>query len=117
MQYLLLIYDDEKARWNASAEKRAEIMNAYKSLVGELAQTEMYLGGNSLDQTTKASSVRVRDGKLQITDGPFAETREQLGGYFLIEAPDVATARAIAARMPGAANGTVEVRPVVPIPA
>jgi len=116
MQYLLLIYDDEKARWNAPLEKRHEIMTAYKALVGELVQAKTYLGGNPLEQTTTASSVRVRDGKVQITDGPFAETREQLGGYFLIEAPDLAAASAIAARMPGAANGTIEVRPLAPIP-
>ena len=117
MQYLLLIYDDEKARWNASAAEREKIMTSYKALVGELVQAGTYLGGNPLEQTTTASSVRVRDGKVQITDGPFAETREQLGGYFLIEAPDIAAARAIAARMWGAENGTIEVRPIAPIPA
>jgi hypothetical protein len=116
MQYLLLIYDNEKTRANASPAVRHEIMTSYKSLVGELVQAGTYLGGNPLEQTSTASSVRVRDGKVQITDGPFAETREQLGGYFLIEAPDLAAASAIAARMWGAANGTVEVRPIAPIP-
>jgi hypothetical protein len=114
MQYLLLIYDDEKARWNAPTDAREALFNEYKQLVGELVRDKIYLGGNPLYQSTTASSVRVREGKTQVTDGPFAETREQLGGYFLIEAPDMAAARAIAARLPGARNGTVEVRQIVP---
>jgi len=112
MQYLLLIYDDEKVRWS---EPREELTIEYRQLVGELVRDKIYLGGNPLQQTTTASSVRVRDGKAQVTDGPFAETREQLGGYFLIEATDMDHARQIAARLPGARNGTVEVRPIVPM--
>jgi hypothetical protein len=116
MQHLLLIYDDEKARWNAPAEIRDALHTEYRQLVGELVRDKIYVGGNPLQQTETASSVRVREGKTHITDGPFAETREQLGGYFLIEAPDLAAARAIAARLPGARNGTVEVRPIVSLP-
>jgi hypothetical protein len=112
MQYLLLIYDDEKIRWS---DPREELTTEYKQVVGELMREKIYLGGNPLQQTSTASSVRVRDGKTQITDGPFAETREQLGGYFLIEAKDMEHARQIAARVPGARNGTVEVRPIVPM--
>jgi hypothetical protein len=112
MQYLLLIYDDEKVRWSAPRE---DLTTEYRQLVGELVRDKIYLGGNPLHQTTTASSVRVRDGKIQVTDGPFAETREQLGGYFLIEATDMDHARQIAARLPGARDGTVEVRPIVPM--
>jgi hypothetical protein len=114
MQYLLLIYDDEKARWGVPADAREALTAEYKQLVGELVRDKIYVGGNPLEQTQSASSVRVREGKTHVTDGPFAETREQLGGYFLIEAPDMAAARAIASRLPGARNGTVEVRPIVP---
>jgi len=114
MQYLLLIYDDEKARWNAPSAERDALTAEYKRLVGELMRDKIYLGGNPLQLTQTASSVRVRDGKAHITDGPFAETREQLGGYFLIDVPDMEAARAIAARLPGARNGTVEVRQIVP---
>lgn len=110
MQYLLLIYDDEKARWNSP--HREEITTAYKKLVGELVEKKIYLGGEPLMPSNTASSVRVREGKVAVTDGPFAETREQLGGYFLIEAADMTEASAIAARLPGAAFGTVEVRPL-----
>ena len=111
MQYLLLIYDDEKVR--ARDPRPEELTNEYRVLVGELTRDQIYLGGNPLQQTSTASSVRVRDGKTHVTDGPFAETREQLGGYFLIEVPDMEAARAIAARLPGARNGTVEVRQIV----
>ena len=113
MQYLLLIYDDEKARWNAAPDVREALHAEYKQLVGELVRDKVYVGGNPLMQTETASSVRVREGKTHVTDGPFAETREQLGGYFLIEAPDMEAARRIAARMPGARNGTIEVRPIM----
>jgi len=115
MQYLLLIYDNEKARWNAPPAEREALHDEYKQLVGELVRDKIYVGGNPLQQSETASSVRVRDGKAQVTDGPFAETREQLGGYFLIEAPDMDAARKIAARMPGARNGTIEVRPILPM--
>jgi hypothetical protein len=114
VQYLLLIYDDEKARWSASADVRDALTTEYKQLVGELVRDKAYIGGNPLQLSETASSVRVREGKTHVTDGPFAETREQLGGYFLIEAPDMAAARAIAARLPGARNGTIEVRPILP---
>ncbi|HEY0254163.1 MAG TPA: YciI family protein [Kofleriaceae bacterium] len=111
MQYLLLIYDDEDARWNLSPEESSVVRNEYVALVGSLGAT--YVGGAPLQHSRLATSVRVRDGKATITDGPFAETREQLGGYFLIEAADLAEAQAIAARMPGARAGTIEIRPLV----
>lgn len=113
MQYLLLIYDDEVARWNLPPEKSAALRQEYVELVTQLRAEGTYVGGAPLQMTSTGSSVRVRDGKTTVTDGPFAETREQLGGYFLIEAADLAQARAIAARLPGARYGVVEVRPLV----
>jgi hypothetical protein len=114
VKYLLMIYDDEHARHALPPAEREALHAGYISLVKELGAT--YLGGAPLQATKTASSVRVRDGKTQITDGPFAETREQLGGYFLIEAKTLAEATAIAARMPGAKHGTIEVRPLAPMP-
>jgi hypothetical protein len=82
-------------------------------LIGELIQKGKYLGGYELKPTSSASTVRVRDGKKLITDGPFAETKEQFGGYFLVEAADLDEALAISARIPSARDGSIEVRPVV----
>ena len=110
MQYLLLIYDAEK---NRPESERAQMFADYKKVIGELTETKHYLGGNPLQPIATATSVRVRDGKPQITDGPFAETREQLGGYFLIEAKDLDEATKIAARLPTAKSGTIEVRPLL----
>ncbi len=112
MKYLLLIYDREQERLQMSADDRGKLYADYKALVGELSANGRYVGGEPLQPTTTATSVRVRDGKAQITDGPFAETREQLGGYFLVEAKDLDEATKIAARMPGARVGTIEVRPL-----
>jgi hypothetical protein len=114
MQYLLLICDDEK-RWAAQNQSDMEsVMGDYRSLIQEIAQSGHYKGGNQLQPTSTATTVRVRNGARQTTDGPFAETREQLGGYFLIEAKDLDEAIAIAARIPAAKTGSIEVRPVVP---
>ena len=109
-----MIYDDENVRHALAPAERDALHAGYRKLVEELGAT--FLGGAPLQKTTTASSVRVRDGKPQITDGPFAETREQLGGYFLIEASTLAEATAVAARMPGARVGTIEVRPLAPMP-
>ena len=114
MQYLLLIYETEKARWGGTQSERDQMTGEYRTLVTEITETKHYLGGNALQPVATATSVRVRDGKTQVTDGPFAETREQLGGYFLIEAKDLDEATKIAARIPGARTGTVEVRPILP---
>jgi hypothetical protein len=113
MQYLLLIYDVERRRADASDADRDALYQDYMQLVDELTAEKKYLGGNPLQPTATASSVRVRDGKAQVVDGPFAETREQLGGYFLVEAADDEEARAIAARLPTAKYGTIEVRPLL----
>jgi hypothetical protein len=113
MKYLLLIYSDEKA-W--TEDERAHCIAESTQLTHELHTRGQYLGASPLQGVATATSVRVRDGKPLVTEGPFAETREQLGGYFLIEAKDLNEAISIAARIPGARKGTVEVRPVVELP-
>ena len=113
MKYMLLIYHDEQA-WNRLAEAEPQkIYSEYRQLIQELQSSGQYLAGDELQPTTTASSVRVRDGKQLVTDGPLAETREQIGGFFMIEANDLAEATRIATRIPSARTGTIEVRPVV----
>ena len=113
MKYMLLIYTDENAWTDA---EREHCYAESTQFTHELNSRGQYLGANPLQPVATATSVRVRDGKRLVTDGPFAETREQLGGYFLVEAKDLNEAIAIAARIPGARKGTVEVRPVMEIP-
>jgi hypothetical protein len=109
MKYMLLIYHDERA---LSETERAECYVESTQLAHEIHSSGQYLAANPLHPTSMATSVRVRDGKRFVTDGPFVETREQLAGYFLINAKDLDEAIGIAARVPGARIGTVEVRPV-----
>ena len=113
MKYLLLIYQDEKQWGGLSEGERQQIYAEYGQLRQELTTSGQFVGGSQLHPVATASSVRVRDGKELITDGPFAETHEQLGGYFLIEAKNLEEALGIAARIPSAREGTVEVRPIV----
>ncbi len=108
MQFLLLIYDNEK-RW-AEGYDPAE-MAGYQAFGQEFAGS--IKGGNALQPTGTAATVRVRDGKTANTDGPFAETKEQLGGYYLVEAPDRDAAAAMAAKIPAAKHGSIEVRPIM----
>jgi hypothetical protein len=110
MKYMLLIYADEGV-W--TEPEREQCYQDSTRLAQELAGDGRFLGANPLQSVAVATSVKVRDGKRLVTDGPFAETREQLGGYFLIEAGDLDEAVAVAARIPGARKGTVEIRPVV----
>jgi hypothetical protein len=112
MQYLLLIYDREQDRIEAPPAAGEALYGEYLALVHELRAAGKYVGGNPLQPTATATTVRVRDGKTQMTDGPFAETKEQLGGYFLIEAADLDEATRIAARLPTARFGSIEVRPI-----
>ncbi len=112
MKYMLLIYLDEQA---LSDTERQECYVESTRLAQEIHSSGQYLAANPLHPTSMATSVRVRDGKRFVTDGPFAETREQLGGYFLIDAKDLDQAIGIAARIPMARKGTVEVRPVIEI--
>lgn len=113
MKYMLLIYGVEDA-WNEVERQKCYAESA--KLTHELKAEGRYLGASPLHSVTTATSVRVREGKRLVTDGPFAETHEQLGGYFLIEAENLDEAVKVAARIPGAALGTVEIRPIVEIP-
>jgi len=116
MKYMLLCYGDEKA-WEVAGE--AAIQEAMGEAVGlchELHARGQYRLAAPLHSVSTATSVRVREGKRLVTDGPFAETREQLGGFYLIDANDLDEAIAIAARHPGARLGTVEIRPIMEIP-
>ena len=108
MQYLLLIYENEK---RFSTGYNAGEMGEYVAFGKEFAGA--IKGGNALQPSGTATTVRVRDGKLSTTDGPFAETKEQLGGFYLVEAPDQQAAVAMAAKIPGARFGSVEVRPIM----
>ena len=112
MKYMLLIYGDEQA---LSDTERQDCYAESTQLAHDIKSSGHYLAANPLHPTSMATSVRVRDGKRLVTDGPFAETREQLGGYFLIDAGDLDEAIAIAARIPMARRGTVEIRPVIEI--
>jgi hypothetical protein len=112
MKYLLLIYADENALSEIDREK---CYRESTELVHDLTSKGQYLGSAPLHPTATATSVRVREGKPLVTDGPFAETHEQLGGFFLIDAKDLDDAISVAARIPMARRGTVEVRPVVEI--
>jgi len=112
MKYILLIYHDEQT-WNGLTEaERQDIYREYRQLIQQLQSNGQYLAGDQLQPTTTASTVRVRDAKQLVTDGPFAETREQLGGFFMIEARNLDEAQSIAARIPSARMGSIEVRPV-----
>lgn len=113
MKYLLLIYMNEGAM---NPAEREQCYHDSTQLAHDLHAAGHFLGANPLQPVATAKSVRIRDGKRLLTDGPFAETREQLGGYFLIEAPDLDAAIAVAARIPAAKKGTVEIRPVIEIP-
>ena len=113
MKYMLLIYSDEKA---LSETERDACYVESTQLAQEMKSNGEYLAANPLHPTEMATSVRVRNGKRLVTDGPFAETREQLGGYFLIDAKDLDQAIGLAARIPIARKGTVEIRPVIEIP-
>jgi hypothetical protein len=114
VKYMLLIYANERV-WDGKEAAREECYEESTQLAQELASAGQYLAASPLHSVATATSVRVREGKRLVTDGPFAETREQLGGYFLVEAGDVDEAIAIAGRIPGARVGTVEVRPVMEI--
>lgn len=108
MQYLLLIYENEK---RYATGYPADEMKGYQEF-GEEYQKAI-VGGNALQPTRTATTVRVRDGKRMTTDGPFAETKEQLGGYYLVEAPDLDKAIEMAGKIPGARTGCIEVRPIM----
>ena len=113
MQYLLLIYDDEKLWANMEAAARQRIDADYMTFTRDLMKAGKMKAGDALQPTHTATTVRVRDGKTTTTDGPFAETKEALGGYYLIDADNLDEAIAIAARIPSAKLGSIEVRPIL----
>src|SRR5512146_828839 len=112
MQYMLLIYEPNTMR-EGRAEEGQKMMTEYREFTDDIKRTGHFKGGDALQSVKTATTVRVRDGKVQRTDGPFAETKEQLGGYYLVEAKDLDEATKIAARIPGAKVGSIEVRPVM----
>jgi hypothetical protein len=111
MRYMLMIYGDEQRWQSASDEERAAAYARYEAFAA--AHPGVITGGAELQPTGTATTVRVRDGETMITDGPFAETKEQLGGFFLVDVAGEDDARAVAARIPGAEVGAIEVRPLV----
>jgi hypothetical protein len=113
MQYLLMIYRNEAELGKMDATARQNLTAEYGAFTQSIIQSGHFKAGDGLQPTSTATTVRVRDGKTLTTDGPFAETREQLGGYYLVEAKDLDTALGIAARIPGAMTGSIEVRPIM----
>ena len=113
MKYLCLIYGNEQ-NWSYYTKQEGEAMSAeYFAFTEDIKKSGHMLGGEALQPTHTATTVRVRNGKVSTTDGPFAETKEQLGGYYLIEGKDLNDAIQIASRIPGAKSGSVEVRPIM----
>ncbi len=112
MQYMLLIYGNEAGVQSLSKAEADQRMAAYGAYAEAMTKAGVIVGGNRLQRTTAATTVRVANGKTQVLDGPYAETKEQLGGYFMIDVPDLDAALSWAARCPGASHGAVEVRPI-----
>jgi len=113
MKYILLIYHDEQAWSQLTEAERQEIYREYGQLREQLASNGKFLTGGQLQPAATAGTVRVRNGKQMVTDGPFAETREQIGGFFMIEANDFNEAAGIAAQIPSARTGSIEIRAVL----
>ena len=117
MQYLLLIYANESEMAARDQSAMTTMMNEYGEFTKGIIQAGQFKAGERLRPTSAATTVRVRNGQVAATDGPFAETREQLGGYYLVEAKNLDEATAIAARIPSAKHGSIEVRPIWPLEA
>jgi hypothetical protein len=113
VQYLCLIYEDEKEWQRQSKSEIDAILNEYSAYTEAVKTSGNYAGGNGLQPSHTATTLRVRGGRLATTDGPYAETKEQLGGYYLLNARDLNEAIQLAARIPGARAGAVEIRPVM----
>ena len=112
MKYMLLIYSNEAAGQAASKAQTDQMIAAYGAYTEAVTKAGILAGSNRLQRTTAASTVRVANGKTQVLDGPYAETKEQLAGYYMIDVPDLDAALSWAARCPGASHGAVEVRPI-----
>ena len=116
MRYMLLIYTRESDWTSLSDQGRGELFGEYMAFTEQIRKSGHYVAGDGLEATSTATTVRVRNGQTVSTDGPFAETREQLGGYYLVKARDLDEATALAARIPGARTGSIEIRPVMEMP-
>ena len=112
MQYPMLIYSNENDDPNPGTPEGDKFMGAYYAFTEEVQQKKLMLGSNALQPVATATTVRVRDGKTQTTDGPFAETKEQLGGYYLLDCKDLDEAIEYAAKIPSAKHGAIEIRPI-----
>ena len=112
MQYMLLIYGDESARAHATKEQMGQMFAAYGAYTEAMKKAGVFKAGDPLEAASTATTVRIADGKTKVLNGPYIESKEQLGGYYLIEAPDLDAALSWAARCPGASFGAIEVRPV-----
>jgi hypothetical protein len=115
MEYLLLIYGSEAAMLSASKEATGQMVAAYAAYTEAMKKAGVLVGANRLQPTSTATTVRAPNGKSSVLDGPYAETKEQLGGYYMIDVPDLDTALSWAARCPGASYGVMEVRPIWPM--
>ena len=111
MQYVLLIYSSEAQKF--SDAENQQVMQGYMKFTQDLRASGKNKGGEALERTNTATTVRVRNGKTTVTDGPFAETKEQLGGFYIVDAKDLDEAISIAAKIPGALHGCIEVRPTI----
>ncbi len=112
MRYLCLIYENEKTYETMPKEQSDAVMAEYGAYTQGIKDSGHYIGGNALQPTPAATTLRVRNGKVSTTDGPFAETKEQLGGYYLIDAKDLNDAIQVASKIPSAKFGSIEVRPI-----
>ncbi len=112
MKYMLLIYHDEQMWARLTESERQQIYLEYRQLIQELQSKGKYLAGEQLQPAKSGSTVRVRDGNTMVIDGPFAETREHIGGFFIIDVKDAQEAAEIAAKIPSARDGAIEIRPV-----
>jgi len=113
MKYVLLIYTDEKVEAAMSEAEQQAIYADYYTFTDDVRKRNLYVAGEALHPTSTATTVRVRDGKTLTTDGPFAETREQLGGYYVLDCKDLDEAIETAAKIPGAKHGSIEIRPLM----
>ena len=114
MKYLLLIYENESVAAGMSEADQGKVWGEYMTYTEDIRKKGQYVAGEALQPVATATTVRIKDGKTVSTDGPFAETREQLGGFYLVEAKDLDEATALAARIPAARTGSIEVRPIMP---
>ena len=116
MKYLLLIYESENSRAGRSEAERSKVFQEYIDYTSRIRESGNYIAGQALQPTSTATTLRTKNGKVVTTDGPFAETREQLGGFYMVEAKDLDQAVTLATGIPGVRTGAIEVRPILPTP-